>query len=144
MNDQNGEGKNYVLDSSAFLTFFEDEKGAEIVQELLERAKKGEVLIFVCFATFAKVFYITFREQGQEEARKRVKLMSRLAITRVESSEELGLIAGRLKATHKLSFADAWIAATAVLYDSTLVHKDPEFEQLEDEIKVLKLPYKLI
>ena len=70
--------------------------------------------------------------------------MNRLAITRAESSEELGLIAGRLKATHKLSFADAWIAATAILYDSTLVHKDPEFEQLEDEVKVLKLPYKLI
>ncbi len=144
MNDQNGEDKKYVLDSSAFLTFFEDEKGAEIVQELLERAKKFEIDIFVCFATFVEIFYITFRKQGQEEARKRVKLMSRLAITRIESSKELGLIAGRLKATHKLSFADAWIAATAVLYDSTLVHKDPEFEQLEDEIKALKLPYKLI
>lgn len=144
MKNQNGEDKDYVLDSSAFLTLFEDEEGAETVQELLERAKKEEVAIFVCFATFVEVFYITFREQRQEEARKRVKLMSKLAITRVESSEELGLIAGRLKATHKLSFADAWIAATAVLYDSTLVHKDPEFEQLEDEVKVLKLPYKLI
>ena len=70
--------------------------------------------------------------------------MSKLAITRVESSEEIGLIAGRLKATNKLSFADAWIAATAILYDSTLVHKDPEFEQLEKEVKNLKLPYKLI
>ena len=28
--------------------------------------------------------------------------------------------------------------------DSTIVHKDPEFEQLKDEVKVLKLPYKLI
>ncbi len=144
MKNQNGEDRNYVLDSSAFLTFFEDEKGAETVQKLLESAKKEEIIIFVCFATFTEVFYITFREQGQEEARKRVKLMNRLAITRIESSEELGLIAGRLKAANKLSFADAWIAATAVLYDSTLVHKDPEFEQLENEVKVLKLPYKLI
>ena len=64
--------------------------------------------------------------------------MSRLAITRVKSSDKIGLIAGRLKATHKLSFADSWIAATAVLYDFyPCVHKDPEFEQLEDEIKVL-------
>jgi predicted nucleic acid-binding protein len=144
LKNQNGEDRDYVLDSSAFLTLFEDEKGAETVQELLERAKKKEIAIFVCFATFTEVFYITFRGQGQEEARKRIKLMNRLAITRAESSEELGLIAGRLKATHKLSFADAWIAATAILYDSTLVHKDPEFEQLEDEVKVLKLPYKLI
>ncbi len=144
MKNQSGKNKNYVLDSSAFFTLFEDEKGAETVQELLEWAKKGEVVIFVCFATFAEVFYITFREQGQDEAQKRVKLMSRLSITRVESSKELGVIAGRLKANHKLSFADAWIAATAVLYDSILVHKDPEFEQLEDEVRDLKLPYKLI
>ena len=144
MKNQNGENKNYVLDSSAFLTFFEDEKGTSTVQKLLELAKKEEVIIFVCFATYTEIFYITFREQGQEEAQKRIKLMNRLAVTRVESSEELGLIAGRLKATNKLSFADAWIAATAVLYDSTLVHKDPEFEQLENEVKVLKLPYKMI
>ena len=139
MKNQNGDDRGYVLDSSAFLTFFEDEKGADTVQELLELAKKDEIAIFVCFATFTEVFYITFREQGREEAQKRVELMSKLAITRIESSEEIGL---RLKATHKLSFADAWIAATAILYASTLVHKDPEFEQLEDEIEILKLPYK--
>ena len=62
MKNQNGEDKDYILDSSAFLTLFEDEKGAEIVQELLERAKKEEVAIFVYFATFTEVFYITFRE----------------------------------------------------------------------------------
>ena len=59
-----------------------------------------------------------------------------------ESSKELSLISGRLKAAYRLSFADAWIAATAIFYDATLVHKDPEFEQLQDKFKVLKLPYK--
>jgi PIN domain nuclease of toxin-antitoxin system len=41
LKNQNGEDKDYILDSSAFLTLFEDEKRAEIVQELLERAKKS-------------------------------------------------------------------------------------------------------
>jgi PIN domain nuclease of toxin-antitoxin system len=41
LKNQNGEDKDYILDSSAFLTLFEDEKEAEIVQELLERAKKS-------------------------------------------------------------------------------------------------------
>lgn len=35
MKKQNGENKNYVLDSTAFLALFEDEPGAETVQELL-------------------------------------------------------------------------------------------------------------
>ena len=75
MKNQNGDDRGYVLDSSALLTFFEDEKGADTVQELLELAKKDEIAIFVCFATFTEVFYITFREQGREEAQKRVELM---------------------------------------------------------------------
>ena len=68
--------------------------------------------------------------------------MSKLDIERVESSKELGLIAGRLKANNRISFADSWIAATAKSYDATLVHKDPEFDQLKEEIKLLHLPYK--
>ena len=68
--------------------------------------------------------------------------MNALAMTRVESSKELGLIAGRLKATKRVSFADTWIAAAAIFYDAILVHKDPEFEQVKSELEMLKLPYK--
>jgi predicted nucleic acid-binding protein len=139
---ENGEIRNYLFDSSAFLTLFEDEDGAETVQRLLERAKKGEIIVFTSFVSFTEIFYITLREKGEEAAKKRIKIMNRLVITRVESSQELGLIAGRLKATHKISFADTWIAATAMFYDAILVHKDPEFEQLKDKVKVLELPYK--
>jgi len=114
---QNGENEYYVLDSSAFLALFEDENGAETVQNLLDQATRGGVIIFVSFVTFTEIFYITFREKGEKEARKQTKLMNRLAITRVESSQELGL-----KATNKISFADAWIAATAIFYAATLVH----------------------
>ncbi len=142
MKKKNGENRNYVFDSSAFLTLFEDEDGAETVQRLLERAKKGEIIVFTSFVSFTEIFYITLREKGEEAAKKRIKIMNRLVITRVESSQELGLIAGRLKATHKISFADTWIAATAMFYDAILVHKDPEFEQLKDKVKVLELPYK--
>ncbi len=124
------------------MTLFEDEDGAETVQRLLERAKKGEIIVFTSFVSFTEFFYITLREKGEEEAKKRIKIMDRLVITRVESSQEFGLIAGRLKATHKISFPDTWIAATAMFYDAILVHKDPEFEQLKDKVKVLELPYK--
>jgi len=139
---QDGKSRNYVLDSTAFLTMFEDEAGADTVQDLLDRANKSKILVFVSFVTFTEIFYITLREKGEEEAQKRTKLTDALATTRIESSKELSLIAGRLKAAYRLSFADAWIAATAIFYDATLVHKDPEFQQLEDKLKALKLPYK--
>ena len=40
------------------------------------------------------------------------------------------LEASRIKASHPLSIADAWIAATALLSQATLLHKDPEFEAI--------------
>ncbi len=41
-----------------------------------------------------------------------------------------------------MSFADSCIAGLAKFMDATLVHKDPEFEQIEDEVKQFKLKYK--
>lgn len=69
--------------------------------------------------------------------------MSALPVLRVESTVALGILAGELKAHHRLSVADAWIAALAKERNATLVHKDPEFEQIEATIQVLKLPYKV-
>ncbi len=38
--------------------------------------------------------------------------------------------------------ADSFIIATAMANNATLVHKDPEFEQVEDKVELLTLPYK--
>ncbi len=142
MSTVHGESNAYVLDTSAFFTFIEDEDGADMIQSLLEQAKRGEVKLFTSFVSFTEVFYITLQEEGEEETDTRIELMKQLPIERVESSEELGLTAGRLKAEYRISFADAWIAATAKLYHAVLVHKDPEFEQVQDKVSLLRLPYK--
>jgi predicted nucleic acid-binding protein len=47
-----------------------------------------------------------------------------------------------IKATNSLSVCDSWIAATALATESILVHKDPEFEQLKNIVKLKSLPYK--
>jgi predicted nucleic acid-binding protein len=132
----------YVFDTSAWLTLIEDEAGADVVQSLLERANAGSIEIFVSFMSFMEVFYITLQERDVDEARTRFRLMASLPIVRAESTVSLSLTAGTLKATHRMSVADAWIAALAQERGATLVHKDPEFEQLEDSLEVLKLPYK--
>jgi len=142
LRNQNGREDRYVLDSSAFFALFEDEDGADAVQDLLEKARKGDITVFSSFVSYTEVFYITYQEEGKEQAQRRIRLVDRLPITRVDSSRELGLIAGKLKATHRISFADAWVAATAMMLGAILVHKDPEFEELEDEVEMLRLPYK--
>jgi len=132
----------YVLDSSAWLALIEDEEGADFVQQILEKAKSGEVDILVSFMSFMEVTYITLQERDLGEADERVNLMAALPITRVESNSSLGILAAKLKAKYRISVADAWIAALAKERNATLVHNDPEFEQIEGVIQALKLPYK--
>ena len=66
----------YVFDTSAWLTLIEDEAGADRVQELLERARSGECVIYVSFMSFMEVYYITLQERGEAEAQERVALMA--------------------------------------------------------------------
>ena len=133
----------YVLDTSAWLTLIEDEAGADCIEALLDKARAGESIVLVSFMSFMEVYYITMQECDQNEAQARVDLMAALPVLRVDSTKALGLLAGELKAKHHISVADAWIAALAQARNATLVHKDPEFEQVEATIKVLKLPYKV-
>ena len=60
----------------------------------------------------------------------------------IHSSDELCLSAGMLKAQYRISFADAFIAATAIHADALLIHKDPEFETLKAILRMEILPYK--
>ena len=41
-----------------------------------------------------------------------------------------------------MSFADSFIAATALHLDAILVHKDPEFDALKSILQMESLPYK--
>jgi len=58
-----------------------------------------------------------------------------------ELTEPVILQAGEFKVRHRLSLADAVIAAYAHLHQATLVHKDPEYAPL-DMIRQVVLPYK--
>lgn len=133
----------YVLDTSAWLAFIEDEAGVEIVQKVLEEADAGESEVLTSFMSFMEVQYISQQERGSQEAEERIALMMALPIERVDSSEAQGVLAAKLKAGHRLSVADCWIAALAMDRQAVLVHKDPEYEQVESRLQVLKLPYKM-
>jgi len=132
----------YVLDTSALVALIESEEGADIVRELLKQAYFGDIMIIVSFMTYMEIYYIALMEYDENEARERLNLLNSLPISRVESKEDMGVMASKIKANHYLSVADAWIAALAKQRNAILVHKDPEFEQIESEIQVLKLPYK--
>ena len=58
------------------------------------------------------------------------------------SDDALCSAAAKLKAAHKISFADSFVAALAQRLDAALIHKDPEFKALGAVLKQQMLPAK--
>lgn len=126
-----------LLDTSALLTLIEDEDGAERVEEVL---RNGQALI--SWISLLEVSYITQQERGPVEAERRYALVKLLPATLLwEATEPVLLAAAHFKAGHRISLADALIAASAVQHRAILLHKDPEFEGLSDHLPLEPLPY---
>ena len=118
----------FCLDTSAILALRDDEPGAERVAMLLE----GPDPCLACFITRMEVLYRVWKDEGERSGRLAYEQLQSLPIQWVDQTEPLLLEASRIKASHPLSVADAWIAATAILSRATLLHKDPEFEAMTE------------
>jgi len=131
---------NYVLDTSAILSYFLREEDSEKVVNLLNKSMNNEVRIFIPFPVVMELYYIVFRASGRNAAVERFAALKMLPVAiDLEISEQYLLIAGSLKAEYPISFADSLIAAYAKKQNATLVHKDPEYLSLDNEIVQQKL-----
>lgn len=132
----------YVLDTSALLTLQNDEPGSDRVAELLEASMAGSVVVFGSFMSLMEVLYRVWKSEGEAAGRTAYLRCQALPITWIHESAPLLELAASLKALHPMSLADAWITATALQCNATLVHKDPEFEPVPD-LLAERLPYKV-
>lgn len=132
--------KQYLLDTSALLTLRDDEEGAEQVVTLLHEARHEKARCSACFLTLMEVYYRVWKDEGEREGRLAYEQCQTLPIHWIHEDRALLEKAAAVKASGRLSLADAWIGACALLLDATLVHKDPEFEMLA--CAQLRLPYR--
>ena len=137
------ENKRIILDTSAILTYFEGEEGKKTVEEFLIESASHEIELFIPFSAAIEFYYINFNSQGEETANQRFAMLMSLPVEVLKSIDEPYMIqAGRLKASYPISFADALIAAYVYLENASLVHKDPEYLVLKNEIDLITLPLK--
>jgi len=116
------------------------EPGAERVRDLILTEKRNAILPWV---VLYEIYYLTMRQVGEAEAKKRYIALRELPVTIIWQEEENYLLAAaRIKASYPLSVADSWIAAIAKQENAILVHKDPEMETLSDKVRMEILPYK--
>ncbi len=133
------ESETYVLDTSAILTLWNDEDGAEVVEQILRQKAK----IYVSFMSVMEGRYRLWKNIGKGESDEFSEYLSLLPVERINLTDLIFEKAIEIKAKKNLSLADSWIAATAIATNSILVHKDPEFEGIKDMVKLKMLPYKL-
>lgn len=128
----------FLLDSSALLTLIENEAGAERVEQVLR-----EETTLVPWTALLEIYYITRRRRNVAEAERRYALIAQMPAEILWEIDERWLLkAGEIKAGHRLSLADAMIAAHAIAQGAVLLHKDPEFQPLASEVRLEALPYK--
>ena len=127
-----------MLDTSALMAFIEREEGSERVRDILLSKS-----IIIPWLSLLEIVYISQRELGEEEALTRYALLKKLDAKIIwDADEALLLNAARIKSTHSLSLADSVIAAITTQHNAILLHKDPEYNQLQGVVDMEILPYK--
>lgn len=127
-----------MLDTSALMAFIEREEGSERVRDILLSKS-----IIIPWLSLLEIVNISQRELGEEEALTRYALLKKLGAKIIwDADEGLLLNAARIKSTHSLSLADSVIAAITTQHNAILLHKDPEYNQLQGVVDMEILPYK--
>ena len=124
---------NYVLDACALLALLRNELGADIVAAVINSANNGEAGITIHKINLLEVFYDLYRTLGKEKAVEIVSEIKKRPITiNTEITDEIFYEAGRLKALYKISLADSFALAQALVFNGELLTSDHhEFDSIE-------------
>ena len=133
-----------VLDSWALMAFLQDEPAAAEVEKLLLKAAQERHKLLLCVVNWGEIYYSVARAEGEAVAEQKAADLATLAIELVPVDDDLKLVreAAKLKATKKMAYADCFAAALARTRNAELVTGDPEFKEVEGEVKIAWLPTK--
>jgi ribonuclease VapC len=124
------------------MAFLRDEPAAAEVEKLLVKAAEDKLKLLLCAVNWGEIYYSIARAEGLAVATQRVADLATLAIEIVPVGEDLRLVreAARLKAVKKMAYADCFAPALAKIRNAEVVTGDPEFKEVEGEVKICWLP----
>ena len=125
-----------VLDSFALITYFRDEPGADVVENLLIVAGKKDSPLHMTDVNYAETKYSIVKKDGTAAWTEAAKILEGLPIEFHPTTRAMSDTAADFKARYRMSLADAFAAALAKEKKAELVTGDPEFKPLEKELKI--------
>ena len=125
-----------VLDAFAMLVYLQKERGSDRVRELLAAGPENSRVIMNSI-NIGEVCYILARERSAQEADLFLNLIIPALNIRIELNNLQDVMAAaRIKASHAISYADAFAAATAQKHEAALVTGDLDFKLVERFIDI--------
>lgn len=122
--------KQLVLDSYALLAYFEDEPGAENVQQFLEQAEEGRLGLLMSVVNWGEVYYSLRRTKGVSKAEDSLLIIEQFPIELIEVNREFMYKVAQLKGDHSIALGDCFAAALAIKHRCPVMTGDKEFEKL--------------
>jgi PIN domain nuclease of toxin-antitoxin system len=116
--------KIFVLDACALIALLKDEEGADMVAAIYKQAENGETDIIINRVNLLEVFYGFYRDKGKEYAEKIMTGIEQSVVSINDFDNAVFAEAGRLKASYKISLADAVVLAQAAVTGGELLTAD--------------------
>ena len=115
----------YILDACAIIAFLLKEPGGLEMHSLFRRAERGEIQIFMHNINLLEIYYGLRRAYGESSSSIRLDYIKHLPLTFLsEVGGDSFIEAGRLKASYKISLADAILLSEASVLGAIVVTTD--------------------
>ncbi|MGA3266793.1 MAG: type II toxin-antitoxin system VapC family toxin [Verrucomicrobiota bacterium] len=125
-----------ILDSWALMALFHEEPAADEVEKLLSQAATDRHKLLMSVVNWGEIYYSVRRGASEEMAEQKVREIASMPIEIVSADLQQTHQAAIFKATRKMSYADCFGAALAKIRNAEFVTGDPEFKEIEKEVKI--------
>ncbi len=131
--------RTHVLDANALYRFLTDEPDADIVQQVLEEARRREQSVLMSVVNWGEVHYTLARTVGYKKAELIMRAAEIPPIVLVDADKAQAEAAGRIRAGYGLPYADCFAAVLAGK-DGILVTADVKDFKKVPWVHILAIP----
>jgi len=119
-----------IYDSFALLKLLQREPRYQRVAKLLDEDRRLKAIPLLQIINFGEIIYRTKRTFGEEAKIRAIQSVVRLGFRIIPASDSLVYAAAELKGSYAISYADAFLLATALREKAAIVTGDPEFKKV--------------